>query len=195
MKPLFGMICGIDYGSKLAGTTVIAFLENNEVTLLQSEKKKSADAFILEQIKVLGPKLIALDAPLSLPGVYRGISDFSNYHYRKADAELKAMSPMFLGGLTARAMELKSQLNALGIEVLETYPKAQAAELELQDYKRSPDLLILHKIKIEKATGWRIPSPQNQHQLDAVLALVGAHRYARGTSKAIGDKAEGLIHF
>ncbi len=189
------MICGIDYGAKMAGTTAIASLKKNEVSIVQSEKKKSADQFILEQIEILQPSLIGIDAPLSLPGVYRNLPGFSNYHYRKADVELKAMSPMFLGGLTARAMELKSQLSALNIEVLETYPKAQASKMELQDYKKDPSLLILHKLKIEKATGWNIPTPQNQHQLDAILALVGTHRFAQENYNAIGDREEGMIYF
>ena len=35
---------GIDYGSKLAGTTVICFEKNKQLHFLQSEKKKDADA-------------------------------------------------------------------------------------------------------------------------------------------------------
>ena len=60
---------GIDYGSKLAGTTVIGLLENQIVQLFASQKKKDADQFILQQIKERQPNTIFIDAPLSLPNV------------------------------------------------------------------------------------------------------------------------------
>ena len=34
---------GIDYGSKLAGTTVICFAHNKHLEFIQSEKKQDAD--------------------------------------------------------------------------------------------------------------------------------------------------------
>ncbi len=98
---------GIDYGAKLAGTTAISFVENNQIKTVQSVRKQNADTFCLDWISRLKPDFIMIDAPLSLPLAYFGKGD--DYFYRQADRELKAMSPLFLGGLTARAMRLANQ--------------------------------------------------------------------------------------
>ena len=42
---------GIDYGSKVAGTTAIYFLDKNTLMCLQSEKKSDADIMIFNFIK------------------------------------------------------------------------------------------------------------------------------------------------
>ena len=41
------MLVGIDYGSKLAGTTVIAYTQENEVHFMSSVKKQDADQMII----------------------------------------------------------------------------------------------------------------------------------------------------
>lgn len=45
------MIVGIDYGARLAGTSALAWVENSLVCVIQSEKKKDADEFIMDFIK------------------------------------------------------------------------------------------------------------------------------------------------
>ena len=108
----FTCIFGVDYGSKMAGTTVVAVARERQIDLLQSGRKQDADAWLLETAVAQQPDHIFLDAPLSLPGVYRHLPGRSDYFYREADRELQAMSPMFLGGLTARAMQLHERLRA-----------------------------------------------------------------------------------
>lgn len=93
---------GVDYGSKLAGTTVITFLSQNQLVTYQSPKGKNADDWLKNLLSTQKIGTIYIDAPLSLPSAYCGKGD--NFHYRKADQMLHAMSPMFLGGLTARAI-------------------------------------------------------------------------------------------
>jgi hypothetical protein len=52
------MIAGIDYGSKMAGTTVICIQKGTQVILFQSQKNQDADLFIkktlLEEISFKG---------------------------------------------------------------------------------------------------------------------------------------------
>src|SRR5215212_2962102 len=108
-------LAGVDYGSKLAGTTAIAVLEGNTITVHQSLKKQDADLFLTGLLKKYRPSVVGFDAPLSLPGVYRGMKDKNDYFYRTADRELTCMSPMFLGGLTARAIKLTTQPELQGI--------------------------------------------------------------------------------
>ncbi|MCB0558118.1 MAG: DUF429 domain-containing protein [Lewinellaceae bacterium] len=190
-------IAGIDYGSKLAGTTAIAFIEKEKVCLAQSARKQDADRFILEWAQSWKPTHLFLDAPLSLPGVYRKMEQYQDFFYRKGDRQLKAMSPMFLGGLTARAMQLKEQLQATGVEVMEVYPAHLAKMLHLsrEQYKKSKE----HLPALAKLVVPLLPYPMQQepltswHQFDSLLALASGYRYTQGQHLVFGDKAEGLI--
>lgn len=190
-------IAGADYGSKLAGTTVIAHVEDHKIQFLQSEKKKDADQFLLQRIEALQIKVIFLDAPLSLPGVYRNLPNHDNYFYRKVDTELKAMSPMFLGGLTARAMRLKAELRKSGVEVIETYPSHLAKSFQLKDfhYKKQKEHLIPCSNHLIQQLDWsyEVPMPQNWHQLDALLAFYSAWRYENGLHQVFGTAGEGEV--
>ncbi len=191
-------IAGVDYGSKLAGTTVIAHLLNGSIRLYQSQKKKDADAFLRNWVKEQAPSHLFLDAPLSLPGVYTMPSLYDDYFYRKADRELRAMSPMFLGGLTARAMRLKKEWSDTDIRLVEIYPakladllliralgyKKQKAQLERVLEKMAP---ALHGFE------WSPSEIDNWHQVDALLALMSGLRFLKDEHLAFGEEKEGII--
>ena len=192
--------CGIDYGSKLAGTTVVCTL--NEVTgrvhFRTSAPKGDADAFLLDYLLQTQPELIFLDAPLSLPGVYLGLPECRDYFYREADRQLGAMSPMFLGGLTARAMQLAATLRQNGLAVYETYPAAQARRLNLQPegYKKEPAAIepVLGQIqKNHPALCSEMTGATSWHHVDALLALLAALRFTRGQHLVYGNAEEGVI--
>jgi uncharacterized protein len=193
------LLVGIDYGSKLAGTTSICFQLSGEIHFLSSRKGHDADQMILGFSQDHNPKTIFLDAPLSLPGVYRDHSSQPNdYFYRVCDKQLSAMSPMFLGGLTARAMKLSQALLSNNqIQALETYPKWHARRLGLSDFgyksgakniQRCAEV-IFSEIGIGLHRG-----PESWHEIDALLALVTARRFARGEHSVIGEHDEGLIY-
>ncbi len=189
-------IIGIDYGSKLAGTTVIAYFGNNEIRIRQSGKKKDADNFILSFVKDKNPEYIFMDAPLSLPSVYLGKEGFDNYFYRECDSELRAMSPMFLGGLTARAMKLNA---SLGGKCKEVYPSKLIDELEIDKtiYKKEkiniPQILDLIMLQFPEEITLNKNEFENWHQVDAVLALLSGFRYLKGEALLIGNINEGQI--
>lgn len=173
-------IYGIDYGNKLAGTTAIVWLDTSVQTirLSCSQKGKDADEFILQSIADVKPVCMFIDAPLSLPGVYSRMADYNDYFFRKADKQLRAMSPMFLGGLTARAMKLKNQLEAQQIQVYETYPAAQAARMGLvgMGYKKQishlPEVVhIINQHLLPFISDSKIIT--SWHQVDSLLALLG----------------------
>lgn len=67
-------------------------------------------ALILNTIEKYSINLVCIDAPLSLPGVYFDKNKFHDYLYRKCDNACKAMSPMFVGAFTARAIQLQKLL-------------------------------------------------------------------------------------
>jgi len=188
-------IIGIDYGSKLAGTTVIARAENGKVQFAQSLKNKDADQFILDQLEQEPPTIIFLDAPLSLPAAYFGRG--TDYFYRAADRALKAMSPMFLGGLTARAMRLKQQLIERGPQVVEAYPGGLARHVGLpkDQYKKQK----IHLPVILKLLTTQIPIKFvksdliSWHHVDALLVCWTGWRYHNSEAESFGNEEEGKI--
>ena len=194
------VIVGIDYGSKTSGFTCAAILNGGKISVYQAIKNKDADKWLKDLLQPLKPNVIGIDAPLSLPGALSGIKDSINFHYRKADLEAKAMSPMFLGGLTARAMEISEWFkNTTKSSVIEVYPKLTAQELQLDSkrYKKENTYLPQAKHALESASGWNLETVEvkNWHQYDALMALRTAQRYLNEKANTLGDKAEGLIYF
>ena len=189
---------GIDYGSKLAGTTVLAHYRlDGAVQFHQSEKKADADRFLETQVLQLSPEHIFLDAPLSLPGVYVQPDQYSDYFYRAADRELKAMSPLFLGGLTARAMRLAATWRAREHLVYEVYPGAVAKLLQLKDlnYKKTQGAIpdVAFKLERELPIAFDPRDLRSWHHVDALLALYSGWRYLREEHSWYGEVGEGGI--
>lgn len=194
------VVFGIDYGSKLTGNTVISVFNDGDVFFLDMAQGVDADSFILKAAEHFMPSKVFIDAPLSLPGVYRNLPGFKDYHFRKADLELNTMSPMFLGGLAARAIELKNHLRSLGLKVFETCPNVIANQLKLKDcdYKGSLQSLpscaqevvdiLPDSINIDKE------DIKTWHHLDALLALVSAINSLFKKPKTYGHREEGLIY-
>jgi predicted nuclease with RNAse H fold len=181
---------GMDYGSKQAGTTCICYLLNNEIVIEQSEKKKDADKFIEVILNKYMPEIVFIDAPLSLPGVYSKPDFYNDYFYRECDREAQAMSPMFLGGLTARAMKLNSKFPS--IKFIESYPKLVSKNLIGNNYKKIDISLIESMLeeKFELKLNFN-----NFHQIDSFLCWTLGERYLNHNISSIGNKEEGLIFF
>ena len=183
------MVLGIDFGAKTAGTTAVCYLDNNKLTTNCAVKIKNADDFIAKTIASLHPNQIFIDAPLSLPKAYFGKG--KDYHYRTCDRLAQAMSPMFLGGLTARAIAIKNQYPE--IEFFETYPKMVAQTLNLTRYKNNIDKSI---DELNQHLPYPLKSkPKNWHEFDAVLAWMGGYRYQNNEAESIGDPDEGVIFY
>jgi len=184
---------GIDFGSKKAGTTAICFWHEHALDFRQSCKNEDADKMLLDMLGLLKPKLIMIDAPLSLPRAYNhSANENADYFYRQCDRALKAMSPMFLGGLTARAIQFKHKALALGVEVIETYPAAQAKKLCWDQYKKQPCQQLALKVTDQFSVKLK-RNIENHHQLDALLAFIAGMRYISNEHETIGDKEEGVI--
>lgn len=180
---------GIDYGAKKAGTTAICFLSNNQLKVLISDKGKDADLFLKNTINEINPDYVFIDAPLSLPrAYYEGNGDF---HYRKCDKDLKAMSPMFLGGLTARAISIKNELNKF--EFYETYPKQLAHIIDKNNYKNN---LEEFTSSIINYSNYEIMVENlNWHKVDSILAWLSGYRFINKKAIEVGDENEGIIVF
>lgn len=193
-------IYGIDYGAKLAGTTVVAYVEGGMLHFAASVKKQDADAFLLHFFAERQAGKIFLDAPLSLPKVYsqgaNTIDAIPDFHYRVCDRELGAMSPMFLGGLTARAMKLAFILRKQGHDIRETYPGMLARHLGLPalGYKGDKVSMVPCLNSLQESEGIDCSNAvlPNWHHFDALLALCSGIRHGRDEAIAVGD-VEGEI--
>ncbi len=194
------IVFGIDLGSRLSGNTVVAIFNHGKIHFMQVDKNVDADLFVLNAAKHFHPEHIFLDAPLSLPGRYCGLTGFTDYHFRKCDRELKAMSPMFLGGLTARAMELRDNLEAEGIPVFETYPREMARKQGLDQfgYKSGKSALLHCRSMLRKHLNPQIEMDCQDlvswHHVDALLALMSALAFVCNAHKVFGDASEGCIY-
>ena len=180
---------GFDYGSKMAGTTAMCWQEGSRLQVRQSEKNHDADEFVIKMIRDTNPQRIYLDAPLSLPSVYTNKGD--DYFYRECDRELGAMSPMFLGGLTARAIKLRDQLVKSGIEVYEVYPAALVRILSIGEfYKKDLNRFL---IALEGLFHLEVAAITNWHQVDAALAWFVGERHRKQQYRSYGRQNEGII--
>lgn len=187
-----GLVWGVDFGAKLAGTTVIASInEKHEVQFTQSERKRDADRFLREEVQRQGPQMIFIDAPLSLPLACRETHPHEpgDFFYRACDREIKAMSPLFLGGLTARAMNFASHCAQDRISVRETYPAGLA---RLMNWPDRPLQIVADWLQSEFRINLSV-APANPHQFDALLALISGLRFSSGVATTLGDEKEGLV--
>ncbi|MDX1628235.1 MAG: hypothetical protein R3345_06015 [Fulvivirga sp.] len=181
---------GIDYGSKVAGTTVICYEESpGSIDFLQSKKGQDADQMIFDFLDRYKIEKVFMDAPLSLPGVYKKPDKYKDYFYREADRLTRAMSPMFLGGLTARAMRLDAETSA---QFFESYPKGIVNEYNLEEFYKKEILSFIASLKVY-LNDYQIPVITNWHQVDALLTFLIGIRYLKGNHKCFGTKEEGEI--
>lgn len=175
------------------------------ITLTQSARRRDADAWLAAELARLPPGLVAVDAPLSLPGVYRALPGYTDHHYRRVDRELRAMSPMFLGGLTARAVALAGRFRESGWTVVETYPAALVRTLGWEEAyagKRASRAEVAESAALHELHAWcaaallpcgELPELLTFHRADAVLCLLAAVRFVGGTGLVLGDRDEGQI--
>lgn len=191
------MWAGIDFGSKTAGTTVICFGNNQtQLDIMGTVQKQDADSFLLSILSGIKPEFATIDAPLTLPIVYAHPEAGTDYFYRSVDRELKAMSPMFLGGLTARAIKLKHDCAAFKVPLFETYPAAFVKQFGLGTHynKKDPKQLVpfvneLLQFFPAKVTIAQLPT---WHHVDALIAWMSSYRMAHDEQLIFGDD-EGQI--
>jgi predicted nuclease with RNAse H fold len=164
--------------------------------VMEVGKKQDADAFCKHHIQRLKPDFVMIDAPLSLPAAYKtnvGRDDnrVTDFFFRQADRQLSAMSPMFLGGLTARAMQLAAYFAPSGILFFETWPT------RLRQYFGSdqrPEQESMHKHLLMTTGIGLLPDCQlSRHGIDSVLAWYSGWLKINKKSLVFGDAAEGLI--
>lgn len=185
-------LVGIDLGARRSGNTAVCVREKSGFRFHRCAEGGDGDEWLKDLIAGIQPRSIYIDAPLSLPGAYfdRG-EDFS---FRAADRLAGGMSPMFLGGLTARAMSLADLWRKGGIAVHEAYPSALIRHAwESLDIRPR---VAIPRSKLRLMAGMMLlppPEPADRHEADSWLCWVIGLRHQRGEALSFGNAAEGVI--
>ncbi|MCD6483434.1 MAG: DUF429 domain-containing protein [Candidatus Aenigmarchaeota archaeon] len=158
---------------------------------------KHTDEEIINIVERCKPKIIAIDAPLSLPKGRKDIDINNGIHFRKCDLELRRMRikffPITLGPmrmLTKRGMRLKMTLEKMKYKVIETFPGAVQDILGIP--RKTKGIEKLRSGLIEFGIK-NIPENATHDELDAITCAIIAKYYHDGTYLEIGDPDEGTI--
>ena len=188
------IVIGIDLAGVESRPTGFCVLQTDSMKVEHFLVYKDED--IVKFVKKFNPKVVAIDAPLSLPKGRKSLDEKSNIHLRSCDKELLKMGikffPITLGPmrkLTKRGIRLKRILESIGYEVIEVYP---GGAQDLLDIPRKKDMKGLMRGLVK--LGIRgIRKNATNDELDAVTAAYVAKLYVEREFKAYGDKEEGLI--
>ena len=152
---------------------------------------------IVKNILEENPKIIAIDAPLSLPKGRKSLEQKSNIHLRECDKELLRNKikffPITLGPmrkLTKRGIKLKKILNKKGFEVIEVYPGGAQDLLKIP--RKSKSIEGLRK-GLEMLGIKGLSKNMTDHELDAVTSAFTAKLYLEKKYIAYGESNEGVI--
>jgi predicted nuclease with RNAse H fold len=149
--------------------------------LLEMEVETSliyTDAEILTKIRQIAPKIVAIDAPLSLPPGRKSLEERDGNHLRECDRELLKRGikffPVTLGPmrkLTERGIRLKIILEEENFSSIEVYPGGAQDVLGIPRKQKGLEKL---KAGLEKLGIKGLTNEMSDHELDAVTcAYVG----------------------
>ena len=143
-----------------------------ETSLIYTDKE------ILSKIRHIGPRIVAIDAPLSLPPGRKSLEERNGNHLRDCDRELLKKGikffPVTLGPmrkLTERGIRLKKILEKEGFIALEAYPGGAQDVLGIPRKQKGLEKL---KAGLENLGLKGLGNGMSDHELDAITcAYVG----------------------
>jgi predicted nuclease with RNAse H fold len=156
-----------------------------------------ADCEILSNIQAASPKIVAIDAPLSLPPGRKTIEQRADEHLREADRELLRRRirffPITLGPmrqLTTRGMNLKTALAGLGFGSIEVYPGGAQDVLGIPRKQQGLDKL---RVGLEGLGLKGLHGGMSDHELDAVTCAYVGKMFLEGRSVTYGAPEPGIV--
>ncbi len=185
------MIVGIDLAGSEKQTTGLCYLYKDFVICLRAKKNREIISFV----ELIKPKIIAIDAPLSLPKGRENIHEIGP-HFRVCDLELRNLGikffPITLGPmrkLTERGLKLKKYFEKRGYKVIEVFPGATQDILKIPRKTKS-----VNELRRGLERFLRLPKRKLTHdELDAITCALTAKLWLEGKAIEIGDKKEGLM--
>jgi predicted nuclease with RNAse H fold len=155
------------------------------------------DCEILSRTQAASPRIVAIDAPLSLPPGRSTIEQRTGEHLRDADRELLRRRirffPITLGPmrqLTKRGMNLKTALAGIGFKAIEVYPGGAQDVLGIPRKQRGLDKL---RAGLEGLGLKGLTSRMSDHELDAVTCAYVGKMFLEGRSVTYGASEQGIV--
>jgi len=154
------------------------------------------DEEILSIVEETKPDFVPIDAPLSLPNGRKTIHDRNGEHLRECDRELQRRKirffPITLGPmrmLTERGLALKSEIETMGVRIVECYPGAAQDIWEIPRQHRDLKGLLrgLKDLGVRGLTG-----QMTSDELDAVTAALVGRWFLLGRGEILGGE-EGIL--
>lgn len=155
------------------------------------------DEEILAKIRESNPRVVAIDAPLSLPPGRKSLEERTDVHLRESDRELLKRGirffPVTLGPmrkLAERGISLKRILEAEHFTVIEAYPGGAQDVLGIPRKQKGLDNL---KAGLEKLGIEGLNSQMSDHELDAVTCAYVGKLFLEGQAVTYGDPNDGIV--
>lgn len=187
------VVVGVDLAGSERRPTGICVLKG----LIAETKIVYGDEELIKEVARVKPKVIAIDAPLSIPKGRKTLEERSSHHLRKCDKELLRRRikffPVTLGPmrkLTERGIKLKKVFEDSGFRVIEVYPGGAQDILGIP--RKSKGLKLLRR-GLEKLGLKILRVELTDHELDAITAAYVGKLFLENKYEAYGDPSEGLI--
>lgn len=155
------------------------------------------DEEIFSCIEKSNPKIVAVDAPLTLPPWRESIEQRTGTHLRECDKELLRRGikffPITLGPmrkLTGRGMNLKRILESENFKVIEVYPGGAQDILKIPRKQRGLERL---RAGLEKVGVKGLNSRMSDHELDAITCALVGKLFLEGKSITYGTPDQPII--
>jgi len=143
------------------------------------------------------PKVVAIDAPLSLPAGRKSIEQRTKVHLRECDKELLKRRikffPITLGPmrkLTSRGITLRRTFESKHFKVIEVYPGGAQDILKIP--RKQHGLRRLRQ-SLEERGIKGLHDEMNEHELDAVTCALVGKLYLEGKTITYGTREQAII--
>jgi len=156
-----------------------------------------ADEEILKKIEETQPRIVAIDAPLSLPPGRDSIEQRTDIHLRECDKELLRRGirffPITLGPmrkLTNRGINLRRTLENKHFKVIEVYP---GGAQDILGIPRKQQGLAKLKAGLERLGVEGLKDRMTDHELDAITCALVGKLFLEGKSITYGTPEQGIV--
>jgi predicted nuclease with RNAse H fold len=203
------IVFGVDLTSNETRPTACLGLDSKLQPVYLGFLAKDSD--IIAIINIFLPRVIAIDAPLSLPlklccpGESCGCQPSPAGENRQCDQELRQRGfpcyptgkKSFIKNLICRGIELKNKLTCLGFQVIEVYPYASKVRLfgkTIPKKSTTQGISLLKERLGNLLPGLKPCVAMFDHNLcDASIAAYTAFLYRQNMVNVLGNKEEGSI--
>ena len=189
MKTIFGLdLAGVE--SRPTGLCVLTGMKAKSSLVYK-------DVEIMAKIREGHPRVVAIDAPLSLPLGRKSIQERTDIHLRESDRELLKRGikffPITLGPmrkLTERGINLRRILEAENFSAIEVYPGGAQDVLGIPRKQQGLEKL---KAGLENLGIEGLNSQLSDHELDAVTCAYVGKLFLEGKAVIYGDPDQGIV--